>query len=524
MSGSYEQKLRELYAQINELDQKRDILSWIKANKIVTESGQEYGLEGHEFQRDLLLDNRPLQAVMKCSQVGISLIFTYKSIYTIKRNKLNLIYTLPTMQNDVQKFVPSKVDPIVAKNKIKLLRDTLSQKQFDEGFWFFASTFGEKEGIMITGDVLVHDELDRSNLDVVETFKSRLGHSKFRWRWYFSNPSYPSDSPDRPNINYYWNRSDQKHWFVKCDCGQGNFGGWQYLNWPDSFDLERKVYRCLHCGKEITAQHVSDGRWVAKYPSRNSNNDPSGYWISRMCAPWISAADIIQEQEEAKTEAYFYNFILGLPYLASDVKIDRSLVLQNVTETAPSGGIAMGVDVGERLHVVIGDAKGVISVSECDWESLDTFVKSYDPRQIVIDAMPEITKAKEFQKRWYGRVLRCYYREEKLGKPAQQETYNIDHKEGVIQAWRTECIDLLIDDLANHNVLFYASPKLNLTEGRRGQSYCDHWESIYLVKDEDTEVRRWEHSGADHFMHATVYYWLARQTMGPESLNRILRQ
>jgi hypothetical protein len=501
-----------LHACQQELRRRESILGWLDVDALVNESGQPFTLAGHEFQRDLLTDTSPLLAVQKCSQVGVSTAFIIKCLYLLRYRRMNIIYTLPTLMNDVQKFVPSKVDPMLLRNRIKPVRDTIAQKQFANGFWFFASTFGEKEGIMITGDVLVHDELDRSNLDVVETFKSRLGHSKYRWRWYFSNPSYPSDSPDRPNVNYWYNRSDQKHWFVKCDCGQGNYGGWQYLEWPDSFDEKRRIYVCRHCGREITAQHIKDGRWVAKYPGR----DVSGYWISRMCAPWVTAADIIDEFSEAKSLGYFYNFVLGLPYMAADVVINRSIIMSNLTETKPDGAYCMGIDVGEKLHIVVGTKAGIVHVAEGDWQTAAQLVQLFDPRQIVIDAQPEVTKAKEFAAKFPGRVLRCYYREERLGKPAQVNTFEVDWKDGTVSAWRTECIDRLLADLAGHKVLYYQGQHLSAAAPefagghKKGAGYVEHFESLYLVKDEN-EVRRWEHSGPDHYAHATVYWWLARQ-------------
>jgi hypothetical protein len=517
----------ELYHLLQEKRNRQSILNWLEGK--VNENGVPITLKGHEFQRAIWEDFSPVMTIMKASQIGISTVFILRSVYMLKRYAYNIIYTLPTLMNDVAKFVPSKFDPIITKNNIKMDRSTTTQKQIGNGFLFLGGTFSEKEGIMSTADVLIHDELDRSNLDVVDTYKSRLGHSLYRRRWYFSNPSVPSDSPDRPNVNYWWNRSDQKHWFVKCDCGQGNYGGWQFMSWPESFDMDNRRFICQHCGREITADMISAGQWVAKYPDR----PVSGYWISRMCAPWMTAGDIISEFEEAMTMSYFYNFVLGLPYLGADVQIGREIIMQNLTESTPDMDITvMGIDVGVTNHVVIGNSKGIIRVADCSWDDLPAFMTLYDPRMVVIDAMPEITKAKEFQKRYKGRVLRCYYRAEQAkSKPAQVDTYEVDWDKGTMSAWRTEAIDLLIEELANHQVLYYVGshigPDVPIFAGgkpaKKGSSYVEQWESLYLVRDEDYDppVRSWEHSGPDHFAHATVYWWLAKQVAGPKQKHKV---
>lgn len=58
--------------------------------------------------------------------------------------------------------------------------------------------------------------IDRSDQSVIETYQSRLQHSKYKWRWNFSNPSLEGNGVSR-----YWDMSDQKHYFIKCSrCGK----------------------------------------------------------------------------------------------------------------------------------------------------------------------------------------------------------------------------------------------------------------------------------------------------------------
>ena len=245
----------------------------------------------------------------------------------------------------------------------------MTQKHIGMGFWFFGGTMSEKEGISTQADVTVHDEVDRSNIEVIGTYKSRIGHSKYRRRWFFSNPSAP-----KRGVDDGWLRSDQKHWMLKCECGRGNFGGWQYLDWPANVDYKHKRYVCVHCGREITSEMRRQGRWVAKYPGK----DISGYWVSQMMAPWIPCADLI-ESEITDSVAYFNNFVLGTPYLGSDATVSREVILKNLSSARPdTSEVFIGVDVGSQLHIVIGNREGIFKVATGDWKALDAFMQLYD--------------------------------------------------------------------------------------------------------------------------------------------------
>ena len=91
---------------------------------------------------------------------------------------------------------------------------------------------------------------------------------------------------------------------------------------------------------------------------------------------------------------------------------------------------------------------------------------------------------------------------------------------------RTEVIDKVIDDFLHGNIRVFIDPKLPLLVGgsglKRGDSYAEHWESLYKFHDEDRDIYTWEHSGADHFAHATVYYWLARAIAMPRELHKVI--
>jgi len=85
-----------------------------------------------------------------------------------------------------------------------------------------------------------------------------------------------------------------------------------------------KFFICRKCGGIITDEARLNGEWVAEYPDR----DWAGYHISQLIAPWITAAEII-EQEQTKSQEYFYNFVLGLPVIGGANSVGRHIILQN---------------------------------------------------------------------------------------------------------------------------------------------------------------------------------------------------
>lgn len=89
---------------------------------------------------------------------------------------------------------------------------------------------------MVSSDWNLYDEIDASKADVVEQYATRLQHSPYKYEHYFSHPSAQGTGIDR-----YWQKSDQKHWFITCPSCQKK----QYLEWPQS--IENDEYVCKFC-------------------------------------------------------------------------------------------------------------------------------------------------------------------------------------------------------------------------------------------------------------------------------------
>lgn len=500
----------ELLTLLDEKLARVSVLSWVRENRIVTEKGLPLGFSDRRFLIDILEDFAPVQAVQKCSQVGLTTLQIVKSIYVVKMRRLNVIYTLPT-RDLVSEFNTTKADPILEKNPVLAPTgtDSVGAKVYDGGYILYRGTFGERQQIMVSSDLNIHDEHDRSNLAVIEGLESRLQASNYRGRWYFSNPSAPN-----VGINKLWNDSDQKHWFIRCPACRH----WQFLNWPDSVDIERREFICVKCRRTIDDETRRCGRWVQKW----RNRDISGYWISHLMAPWISAADIIKASE--KSGDYFYNFVLGLPYLGGAAKITRALILRNLSAAAENDGkkACMGVDQGKVYHCVIGNQQGIFRLVEAkDWGEVAGLIRQYDVRCCVVDGLPEREEAAKLQKQFPGKVYLNFYVDDPKRPRDLDPVDRSRDAEGILLAERTQIIDQTIRAWAAGDILITPHDPV---DPEQLEEFAKHWQALYEVRSDDNmgnEIRRWENSGPDHWAHATIYWRLAIQLFGGDPLPAI---
>lgn len=481
-------------------------LAWVYLNKIRGENNVELEFRKHSFLIDVYNDWNPIQVVRKSSQVGFSTAEILKSFWGMKYKGFNIIYTLPTF-GDVGQFVPSKVNAIIQSNSILQKwtkdKDTILQKKVGDNFIYYRGTQSKKSekeksesgvGIMFSADLLVMDEADRSDQFILEQYESRLEASDYKGKWYFSNPSHPNTISQK-----LWEKSDQKHWFVKCShCNE-----WQYLSYPES--IRDGKFVCKKCGREIRDEDRIAGEWIKKY----KNREISGYWISQLIAPWHNAKDI-QEKAETKTKEYFYNFILGLPYRGSDIVVDRDLILRAIDERGINTlkGVVMGVDVGIVKHFVVGNSQGIFLIGKTkDWGDIEFLMKKYDIEAVVIDALPDITEPRKIQQKYPGKVWLSFFKKE----IQKSEFIKWDLSSHSVYSDRGKIIGLVIDEFADRKI------RLQINKDSFLEEYIKHWETAYKAKEIDNlgiEHSYWDTKGENHFIMATVYWRLALELVG----------
>ena len=482
------------------------IHAWIQKYGIKTEKGVPLDFYDHMFQYDVYRDFSPQQVTMKAAQIGDTTQKILKTLYLAAKNGMDIVYTLPT-DTDVKVFAGGKVNRIIANNPIlseyTADKDSVEQKKVHNGMIYYRGTFAKKAATMVTADVLVHDEIDFSDQEIIGDYESRLQHSKYKWKWVFGHPS-----TEGVGAAKFWAMSDQKHWFIKCPhCGLE-----QYLGWPESFDIDKKIYVCAGlgnknkkpCYKEITDEARRLGRWVAKI----KDTKWSGYWIPLMVAPWIPAKYIIDKFNDKNnvTEEFFYNRILGLPYLGSGNKVTKDIIMRNLTSEVNdySDRMCIGVDTGKHVHLVMGNIKGLVYYNaSSDYEELEKLLNRFKNAIAVIDQGGDLIMPRQLREKYPGRIFLCSYRSDR--KTMELITWGTGKEEGNVVADRDRMIQFVIDEFTQKRIPLYGNEN-------DWYDYWLHWDKIYRTVEETalgTIKRHWNRSGADHWVHATAYWRIA---------------
>lgn len=341
-----------------------------------------------------------------------------------------------------------------------------------------------------------------SNLDVIDLYASRLQKSKYKGEWFFSNPIRPG------GIDEKYNNSDKRRWIITCTrCNKD-----QVLDYWKNVCKERKIYKCQGCSQELYEEDRRVGRWEAENPGAEIH----GYHINQLMAPWVTAKELVY-LEETKTPQYFYNMILGLPFVEKDDTVDREVILQNISlKENTQLRNALGVDVGyKHLHYVLGNHEGIFKVGtltgDTMWQDLEKLMLKFRP-MCVIDANPDPYPRRKLIPKYKGRMHACFYKHNSQRRHLI-EWGTKDNNRGYVYVDRNQFISSLVYDFMDKKMTFN-------TNGRSPQAYVSselddyikHWENIYKVTEEDRygiPYSNWKHSGADHFVHATVYFKIA---------------
>lgn len=484
------------------------VSDWILENKLTTPKGIPYEFVNRKYLVDMVNDWNPDQASPKGSQQGLTETYSIKTIFAVKFRQYNVIYTLPS-DDDVSGYVTTKFDRILEENKV--LDDlvapsrSIGLKRIGNRYIYFRGTRGATEALTISSDLNVYDECDKSDQETLRKYESRLGDSQYKGQWFLSNLSSPG-----MGVSAKFDLSDKKHWHIKCPhCNHE-----QFMSWPDSVEHEldhkdqvvHAKYICKKCKGHMPDDVRADGIWV---PHATSNI--SGYWLNHLMCNWHSAEYIVKKAYEPGGQAYFHNFVLGLPYKGSDTTVDRDMILRSRVSVEREDHehlpVAMGIDTGAEWHVVLGNAKGIFLQLICDEAKAKSLIAKHNP-VTVIDLKGDPTATRRLMKENRGRLFGCDYQIDK----ADRETirWASGDKYGVVYVDRTRIIDETIDDFASGRMNIIKTSNTSV-EGL--EKFIRHWESLYKTRIEDKRLNimrdKWENHGQDHFSHATCYFKVA---------------
>lgn len=473
---------------VSELAEK-DIYVFLKYYQTTNDQGQTLDFKDHAYLKDIYTDFSPRQAILKAAQVGFSTTANIKALWLAKNKGMDIIYTLPSA-SDIKDFVAGKTNRLIANNPVfqdwTKDKDSIEQKQVGKNIIYYRGTWTERAAIAIPADLYISDETDRSKQDIVNQYRTRLQHSQYGWEWYFSNPSAPNVGVDK-----YWQISDQKHWFVKCDCGHR-----QYLTMANIIKKEEtSYYGCIKCHSELNRRQ---GEWVKRWQGREF----SGYWIPLLINPRISAEYVLNKKKEF-SEEQFANFVLGQPFIGKGNVLTKNMFIQNLTSLVnpQDSRPIIGVDTGVGINYVVGNKHGLFFYDKCsDYKPLENLLVRWPNAIMIIDQGGDIIGPRKLREKYPHRVFLCFFRSDQKNDKLIQW----NDEDGTVIADRNKLIQLCVDEYIEKRLPIYGTES-------DWYDFMSEWLGMYRTVEDNTlgvPVMKWNKpaSGRADYPFSQVYW------------------
>ena len=350
----------------------------------------------------------------------------------------------------------------------------------------------------------VFDEADEMESRMIDLALERMSHSTVKEQVFLSTPAIPGYGVDA-----MFEISDKRHWFLSCEgCGHETC---LELEFPDGLheQPDGSVIRvCRRCGSEI---FPTNGNWRALHPSRSA--DLVGWRISQLCSLFVDPAEILRMYRNPPNGnlAEVMNSKLAAAYIAAENRLSREQVLALCVPSTPilqedRTPSCMGVDVGGKLHVVIGrrrtDGKKMIThIGEyLHFADVADLARRFNVSCCVIDGMPETRAARDFASTSVGKVFLCFYSD------SQKSNFLWSTKDNTVKVGRTESLDQSHTAITSGEVVLPA-------ESETLHEFARHCANVARVihKEPDTGLSKYLYiqTGPDHYRHSWNYLNLA---------------
>lgn len=496
----------------NKLLCQADAWYWAYYNKIKI-TGGVFELKGSEWQPGIMQSTAQNKVVQKGAQLGLSMVSVLDIIHSLIYNMWpqGCLYLFPN-SDQVGDFSKSRFNPLIADNPQtvgKFVKNTDSTfiKRIGDAFLYMrgARLTSNIEGLKadsaalrsISVDSVYFDEIDLMSEAAIDLALERMSHSSIQQTSKFSTPTIPDWG-----INKYYLDSSQNGWLIKCNKCNG------YTCLEDEFPncIKDGKTVCVKCGNEIFSR---DGVWVPRY--KEKIKDCEGWHISQLNSSYISPQKILDLYNKGDNLQEVLNSKLGLPYIAQENRLTKDDVyacccLDGMEQSSYKNN-AMGVDIGKKLHVVIGYRKNktqykIIKVAEVlSFNDLHDLAIQYNVQFAVLDAMPEQRKCREFQEQEPYRVFLNWYSEHVV------QGVSWDNNNMTVRSDRTEICDQTHNIITTDGIL--EIPRRNDVIN----IFASHLSNMAKVLEEDKvsggNRYRYRKLGQDHFYHAMNYFLIA---------------
>lgn len=501
-----------------------DAWNWAYHNKIKLVAGH-FTLEGHEYQVEMMQSKAKRQCAKKATQMAFTETFVLRTLHKLRYGyyPLGCLYLFPT-GDDVADFSSTRFKPLIKDNPRTIgqyVRDTdrTNLKRIVDSYLYFRGakltqeiqgkkTSSKLKSIPVDGFVV--DERDEMEDQAITMAKGRYKHSHIQEEAYLGNPTIP-----HYGIDEIYEQSDQRVWMIPCrKCGKETCLELEFPGCLHRTKDDRVIRLCIHCRDQVL--YPREGHWVPLYPERSK--DMEGRWISHLNSIFVDPKEILDTYENpnlTKTDKQeFYNLTLGMAWLDAESQLIENDIY-NICGRDPftmihPGPTAMGVDIGSKLHVVVGyrpneTQLGILYVARVSsWNDVHDIAKRMNVSCAVIDSEPELHKAREFQEEEPYEIFLCDYYERQRKSPS----FNQD--DGMVKINRTEICDATHDLIKKEGKC--RLPRKNEELRQFAKEMCNIVKTLHIDEKTNSREFRYKPLGSgrpDHYRHATNYFLLA---------------
>jgi len=502
------------------------LLGWTILHRPQLRPGGLFDLQHHPYLVGIYGCTAQQMVLYKASQMGASEYAVSYVLEAADERGCTVLYIFPT-DTHVSDFSSARIGPAIEASDYlesivvegggpggKRGADRVTLKRVRDRFIYLRGGQVKPNGQApqlksIDADVIVLDEVDEMDPRAPAIAEKRLGHSSVAEQRWISTPTYPG-----MGIHAKWLESDQREWHVRCS----GCKVWQPLTigqvveaWDD---LGRPTkwhdwVACKKCGKALN--RLAGGEWVPAYPGR----EVIGFHLTKLFSPTAKLADLVRALEttdETKRREAF-NQDLGEPYTPRGGQLTDEILdacrRDYAARPISRERTVMGVDVNKLLNVVIrgpvekeSGARPLRFAAEVDsFEELGNLVRRFNVGRVVVDALPETRKAREFQAAFQpGRVWLAYYVTQKTGlKKTEPAVWDLDN--GVVNLDRTRMLDATF-------ARFYEQVNTLPANASAIRDYYAQLKAPVRAVERSANgqpVAQYIESGPDHFAHAENY-------------------
>ncbi|MBI3768231.1 MAG: phage terminase large subunit family protein [Deltaproteobacteria bacterium] len=272
--------------------------------------------------------------IKKSAQGGASIFAMLFALHLALKGRVQIAYFLPTARKasefSANRFIrlarenpPIHAlfgDPDTPHSRRVVDEGSISMRRILHSILYFTSLEGKVSTESSPLDALVLDEVQEMLLTTIEKAQERLSASPLKAQLMVSTANFVG-----ADIDYFYERSDQRAFFTRCRCAEGvNLAEqWDPRLGPLCIDRgngttpgvpTEHFFFCPRCGAVIA--DPQDGAFRARNPGARR----VGWHFAQMLSPRQSARSIWDKWDNRVDTRNFYNRILGLAYTDPDTQ------------------------------------------------------------------------------------------------------------------------------------------------------------------------------------------------------------